>query len=308
MAYNHTARAPGKSAMRPKNRVWGFSANGRVYPLGNRRRRPEPRRKSSPTPTFLTPGIPQWPSRDPIEEEGGVALYGFVYNSPVNAFDLFGKATVSVGEELYATLSESDCCYNEYGFEAEKVADDFNRKCCPNVIKISGVELWYQNTIFKTITLPVSLGIGLPAGVMHVVVGVERSGHAAIKTPNVFKGFYPRGGVTKHRTVADGVVRNENDVDPAREWTGSKSYKACPASIEKVEELLEKYNEYFSNPARDQGTAYRPNPFGGADGCSFNLEGGVGGRNCLTFASMIIEEAGGRPPVPVLEPVKSIKF
>ena len=90
MVHNLTERAPGKSALRPKNRVSGFSANGRVYPLGNRRRRPEPRRKSRSTLTFFTPGIPHWPSRDPIEEEGGVNLYGFVGNDGVDRWDLAG--------------------------------------------------------------------------------------------------------------------------------------------------------------------------------------------------------------------------
>ena len=76
--------------MRPKNRVWGFSRNGRDLPLENRLRCPELRRKSRPTPTILTPGIPQWPSRDPIEEDGGVNLYGFVANDGVNSLDFLG--------------------------------------------------------------------------------------------------------------------------------------------------------------------------------------------------------------------------
>ena len=33
----------------------------------------------------------RWPSRDPIEEQGGVNLYGFVRNSPINNFDVLGK-------------------------------------------------------------------------------------------------------------------------------------------------------------------------------------------------------------------------
>ena len=35
----------------------------------------------------------RWPSRDPIEEEGGVNLYGFVKNSGVNRWDFLGKET-----------------------------------------------------------------------------------------------------------------------------------------------------------------------------------------------------------------------
>lgn len=33
----------------------------------------------------------RWPSRDPIEEEGGYNLYGFVVNDPANSWDLLGN-------------------------------------------------------------------------------------------------------------------------------------------------------------------------------------------------------------------------
>jgi len=32
----------------------------------------------------------RWPNRDPIEEEGGLNLYVFVLNDPINRWDLFG--------------------------------------------------------------------------------------------------------------------------------------------------------------------------------------------------------------------------
>jgi uncharacterized protein RhaS with RHS repeats len=42
---------------------------------------------------YYDPLTGRWPSRDPIEEEGGVNLYGFVKNSGVNRWDLLGKET-----------------------------------------------------------------------------------------------------------------------------------------------------------------------------------------------------------------------
>jgi RHS repeat-associated protein len=39
---------------------------------------------------FYDPANGRWPSRDPIGEEGGENLYGFVENDPVNLFDVFG--------------------------------------------------------------------------------------------------------------------------------------------------------------------------------------------------------------------------
>ena len=111
MACNLTKPTPGNSAMRPKNRVWGGSRNDRNLPLENRLRCPELRRKSGPTPTFFTPGIPQWPSRDPIEEEGGLNLYGFVGNSGVGTFDRFGleacKGYITFEEAMQAATADA---------------------------------------------------------------------------------------------------------------------------------------------------------------------------------------------------------
>jgi len=39
---------------------------------------------------FYDPNLQRWPNRDPIEESGGINLYGFVENSPLNGVDLLG--------------------------------------------------------------------------------------------------------------------------------------------------------------------------------------------------------------------------
>lgn len=31
-----------------------------------------------------------WPNRDPIEEQGGISLYGFVHNQPISRVDILG--------------------------------------------------------------------------------------------------------------------------------------------------------------------------------------------------------------------------
>ena len=119
MAYHLTTPPPGKSAMRPKNRVWGFSRNDRNLPLENRRRCPELRRKSRPTPTIFTPGIPQWPSRDPIGERGGVNLYGFVGNDGVDWVDVVGLIIATQEDKIYR----------------DSVANCLMKLCCPIKVK-----------------------------------------------------------------------------------------------------------------------------------------------------------------------------
>ena len=111
--------------MRPKNRVWGFSAKRRIYSIESRPQSPELRQKSRPTPTFFTVGIPQWPSRDPIEEDGGVNLYGFVGNDGVGKLDIMGLNTVTL------TLTRSyQGWFAIYGDLIVTADDAETAKCC----------------------------------------------------------------------------------------------------------------------------------------------------------------------------------
>ena len=45
---------------------------------------------------YYDSAVGRWLSRDPIEEQGGINLYGFVYNSPLNWFDILGWAPKAV--------------------------------------------------------------------------------------------------------------------------------------------------------------------------------------------------------------------
>ena len=47
---------------------------------------------------YYDPQTGRWPSRDPIEEEGGLNLYGFVGNDGVNGIDFLGNANVRHGK------------------------------------------------------------------------------------------------------------------------------------------------------------------------------------------------------------------
>ena len=43
---------------------------------------------------YYSAELGRWPSRDPIEELGGLNLYGFVGNDPIGKWDLLGNATI----------------------------------------------------------------------------------------------------------------------------------------------------------------------------------------------------------------------
>ena len=90
MGYTLSKTAPSKCDPTAKNRVWGFfEISNRTRPE-NRRKPLQPRRKNRPCAYKTASGIPYWPSRDPIGEDGGINLYGFVGNAGLNRVDILG--------------------------------------------------------------------------------------------------------------------------------------------------------------------------------------------------------------------------
>jgi RHS repeat-associated protein len=59
---------------------------------------------------YYDPITGRWPSRDPIEERGGVNLYGFCYNSSLNYLDYLGQYPISIdtNSEWFNRLSKHD--------------------------------------------------------------------------------------------------------------------------------------------------------------------------------------------------------
>ena len=90
MAYFRTEPAPARRNPTGKNRVWDFFRLSSETHPAKRRQTAQPRRKIRPTAMKSASGIPYWPSRDPIEDEGGMNLYGYCSNSPVQNFDILG--------------------------------------------------------------------------------------------------------------------------------------------------------------------------------------------------------------------------
>jgi len=52
-----------------------------------------------------------WLSRDPIEEEGGINLYGYVGNNPINAVDPLGLATADWADGIDSVLNTAQDFY-----------------------------------------------------------------------------------------------------------------------------------------------------------------------------------------------------
>jgi RHS repeat-associated protein len=76
---------------------------------------------------FYDPVTGRWPSRDPIEERGGMNLYGMVGNNIINGVDILGKDRWIVGCIHIAIVIEDGkggylkCEVNIAGFDCESV-------------------------------------------------------------------------------------------------------------------------------------------------------------------------------------------
>ena len=101
-----TKLSSGADSIPPENRVWGFmhfSVRSNTVPSPHPL---QPRRKIRPTATKSVSGIPYWPSRDPIGENGGMNLYGFVRNNGVNDSDILGGAIFGVANPTDPVLHD----------------------------------------------------------------------------------------------------------------------------------------------------------------------------------------------------------
>jgi RHS repeat-associated protein len=92
MVVLNTAYAAPKNAADPKNRVGDFFYEDRASVGQNRWSSRLNTQEKSSYHYEAASGRSNWPSRDPIEEKGGLNLYGMVLNSPINYVDTDGRA------------------------------------------------------------------------------------------------------------------------------------------------------------------------------------------------------------------------
>ncbi len=114
-----------------ENRVWNFFPVLSVRVREDRPAARSPCRKKAPATTktvsgmfyygyrYYSPGMGRWLNRDPIGERGGLNLYGFVGNDPVNRWDYLGleikgrygstDQKYGIDVEIYYVGAEEDC-------------------------------------------------------------------------------------------------------------------------------------------------------------------------------------------------------
>jgi RHS repeat-associated protein len=99
-----TGNAPKASPPPPKLPSGGFSPNSLPdNDLDDGLPLPKTMGVTDYTYRWYDPVTGRWPSRDPIEEEGGINLYGFVGNDSVNDVDVAGLITI--GSKIIAKFA-----------------------------------------------------------------------------------------------------------------------------------------------------------------------------------------------------------
>jgi RHS repeat-associated protein len=76
---------------------------------------------------YYDPQTGRWPSRDPIEEEGGINLYGFVYNDGVNLWDVLGQHTTKDCYDQHTEMVKA--CHSAYP-QPRTWRDDLDLAAC----------------------------------------------------------------------------------------------------------------------------------------------------------------------------------
>jgi uncharacterized protein RhaS with RHS repeats len=90
---------------------------------------------------YYNPQLGTWPSRDPIEEDGGVNLYGFVGNDGLNKFDYLGWIVPEIERPCLPSIAQNYPGYDD--FEGSQVY----KKCGGDVWSIHEKDpVTYQNS------------------------------------------------------------------------------------------------------------------------------------------------------------------
>ena len=98
---------------------------------------------------YYHPQTGRWINRDPIEERGGLNLYGFVGNDGVGRVDIWGLDDLESGE----VIIKPDCYEFDYeiDFDVEQFGSKGNISEFTKVFKIWGVNVNHWWTIFDNL-------------------------------------------------------------------------------------------------------------------------------------------------------------
>ena len=134
---------------------------------------------------YYDPMTGRWPSRDPIEERGGMNLYGFVENYGINKWDNLGLA----------------CCYVAGGMGPPQEYEP-KFECCVNGAKKTKISKYVRDYGGNLEACKNASIIGVLAGGAQVILGGALGIASTVSAPAILGYAYTTGGAI----VAGGIV------------------------------------------------------------------------------------------------------
>ena len=173
---------------------------------------------------YYDPLTGRWPSRDPIEEEGGLNLYGFVANDGVIGIDLLGEEAV-----VPETVTTKDLIPNESRIAVTNYLD-------PQLVKKNSLGITRMEIKVASVCECIdstSAGKGKVYMLDKYVVTVAVFVH-------LLQGSYPEG-----KEQEDWAANNEKDhVKNFQDWAKSKDVEEIIAAQEELRKVAGVSNEY----------------------------------------------------------------
>ncbi len=102
---------------------------------------------------YYSPNMGRWISRDPIEERGGLNLYAFVNNDPVNHWDLWGMTNYKI-----------DDSYADPVYTSDKGSEKWGQYYPPTLNRILGLDI----PIYGVRGVLLFLRLGYPDAAAHL--------------------------------------------------------------------------------------------------------------------------------------------
>lgn len=206
---------------------------------------------------FYDPLTGRWPSRDPIEEEGGVNLYGFVGNNGLNKWDFLGMRGADGGVDrsnckVYKLIPIIDPNFKNF---------DILLECCDGVVVGVSARLNGANINFLTPNLmaqpntKVAIQVDAAGGVVfsfNPAVVIQSGGGAVGSLHGVnFKsdGTYGSSDVEGKNLIPAKVTKNQIEKELGKISPDTINLiKAIPIALKKFGELTSCCNLKVPNP------------------------------------------------------------
>jgi RHS repeat-associated protein len=157
---------------------------------------------------YYSPTLGRFLNKDPIEEQGGLNLYGFCSNDAINKWDYLGMVVITVGRAAGVTGGFSFFPFAPGGFGHLEVSGG---------IAFSTKGLWDTRLYYsgQAAATPAGLGIAIPSPSISTTYGIARSAETGVHNSLTLHGEFSVPAGTQPVTVTGSFDVNMDGVSGA---------------------------------------------------------------------------------------------